>query len=357
MNRAPTIHDVATIAGTSTATVSRFFTNPERVNKQTGQRIEAAAQQLGYIRNRAAAATRGQRTGIIGMVVPTLESSIFAELIESLTGQLGLHNQRMLLASNRYDKSTELEAVKAFAEQGVDGVILIGGDHDPQTLKVLHSRSIPLLCVWNHSHPALANQSKEMMSTPQNNNMAHDSIGIDNYDIGWAAAEHVIFHGHQKIACIFGKFDGNDRADARAKGIQDRLAKAELTPKAEWICHSSYELRNASIIATNLLHQAERPTAIICGNDIIAFATIWAAQKMGLQVPADLSVMGIGDFQGAAEMVPSLTTIRIPARIIGRLSADRIMEMITDKQPTPRRHLKVDFELKQRQSVGRIHLD
>ena len=162
----------------------------------------------------------------------------------------------------------------------------------------------------------------------------------------------MLAYGHQQIACIFGKVEGNDRADARAKGIVDRLAKADIQPKPEWLCHSHYEHRTAAIIATNLLRQDNRPSAIICGNDIIAFATIWAAQKMGLHVPDDLSVMGIGDFQGAAEMAPSLTTIRIPARIIGRLSADRIMEMITHKQTTPRRQLKVDFELKHRQSVG-----
>ena len=72
-------------------------------------------------------------------------------------------------------------------------------------------------------------------------------------------------------------------------------------------------------------------------------------------MPDDLSVMGIGDFQGAAEMVPALTTIRIPARIIGRLSADRIVEMITQDQTAPLRHLKVDFEIKQRQSVARLN--
>ena len=349
--RAPTIHDVAIIAKTSTATVSRFFSTPDRVNKQTAARIKAAADQIGYIRNRAAAATRGRRTGIIGMVVPTLESSIFAELIESLTGQLRTHNQTMLLASNGYDKATELEAVKAFAEQGVDGVILIGGDHDPQTIKVLSSRSIPLLCVWNHSSPSFEKEDKAHSLTAS----SHDSIGIDNYDIGWAAADHVITQGHTDIACIFGKVEGNDRADDRAQGILGRLSEAGLSLPAKWHFHSSYELRNASIIATNLLQGDKRPSAIICGNDIIAFATIWAAQKCGLHVPDDLSVMGIGDFQGAAEMVPALTTIRIPARIIGRLSADRIVEMLTQDQTAPLRHLKVDFEIKQRQSVARLN--
>ena len=282
------------------------------------------------------------------MVVPTLESSIFAELIESLTGQLRTHNQTMLLASNGYDKGAELKAVKAFAEQEVDGVILIGGDHDPQTIKVLSSRAIPLLCVWNHSSPPDDSDDKQQSQVA----VAHDSIAIDNYDIGWAAADHLISYGHGDIACIFGKFEGNDRADARAKGIQDRLIEAGLTLPAKWRFHSSYELRNASIIATNLLQGDNRPSAIICGNDIIAFATIWAAQKCSLHVPDDLSVMGIGDFQGAAEMVPALTTIRIPARIIGRLSADRIVEMISQDQTEPLRHLKVDFELKQRQSVA-----
>ena len=97
---------------------------------------------------------------------------------------------------------------------------------------------------------------------------------------------------------------------------------------------------------------ANRPTAILCGNDILAFAALWSAQERGLHVPDDISIMGIGDFQGAAEMVPSLSTIRIPAHLIGTLSANRLMELVRGTPDPKIRHLKIDFELKERQSTS-----
>ena len=336
--RAPTINDVAERADTSAATVSRYFTDPKKVAAKTAQKIEAAAEALNYIRNRSAAATRNRKTNTIGMVVPTLENSIFAELIEHLTQQLRRHNQTMLISSNLYDKSNELDAVTNFAEHGVDGVILIGIDHSKNAMSVLSSRAIPTLCVWNHSYEA----------------EGVDTIGINNAEIGRAAANHIIKLGHRDVACIFGNSEANDRAADRRVGILSELADHGIYPKPSWQCQSSYELRIARTIATNLLSKPDRPSAIICGNDVIAFATIWAAQAMGLNVPDDISVMGIGDFQGAADMYPPLSTLRIPARMIGKLASDRILGMINDPETSPPQQLKVGFELKDRQSTKAV---
>ena len=337
-NRGSTITDVARQAGTSPATVSRYFSNPESVHADTGRRIEDAANALSYIRNRAAAATRGQKTGTIGMVVPTFESSIFAELIEHLTTDLGALGQTVLIASNHYDLDREVQAVKTFAEHGVDGVILIGGQHDPAINDLLEARGIQLLCVWN---------------LPQDKSDAPDIdvIGIDNFELGYAAAVHILDLGHRDIACIFGTSDGNDRAQNRQKGILSAIKDRGVTPPAHWCCETRYDLRMARVIATDILKQDHRPSAVICGNDIIAFATIWAAQQLGLNIPHDLSVMGIGDFKGAAEMHPPLSTIRIPARFIGQMAARRIMDLINSPDENPPRHLKIDFEIKMRKST------
>ena len=337
-NRASTINDVALLAKTSAATVSRYFSNPEIVNAETGRRIEAAAISLNYIRNRSAAATRGQRTGTIGMVVPTFESSIFAELIEHVTNHLDSLGQTVLIATNQYDIDREVQAVKTFAEHGVDGIILIGTTHDPSIAPLLKARGIHLLCVWNLSKPGTEDPN-------------YDMIGINNLALGGAAAQHLIDLGHKEIACIFGASEGNDRATSRRRGILDQMAKHGIIPPREWLCQSQYDLRMARTIAVDLLSQEKRPSAIICGNDVIAFAAIWAAQQIGLKVPDDVSVMGIGDFKGAAEMNPPLSTIRIPARFIGKLAAQRIMEVIESDQPIPPRHLNVDFELKHRSST------
>ena len=330
-----TINDVASLADTSVSTVSRYFNNPDIVGKTTGMRIEEAVNQLRYIRNRAAATTRGNRSGTIGMVVPTLENSIFAELIEGLIAQLRQAKTTVLIYSNLNDAGNEREAVRAFMEQGVDGIILIGTEHSASVLDLLHSRQVPVLCVWNYAEEC-----------------AIDTVGIDNWDIGHKATSHLIDIGHRKIGCIFGLSGANDRAYSRKKGILQRLAEEGLTPPPTWQLETSYDLRAAKTIAHNLLIQKDRPTAVICGNDVIAFATIWAAQSLGLSVPEDISVMGIGDFQGAAEMTPPLSTIRIPAHTIGRLSANRILELIGAQSDNQPRHLKVDFEMRIRHSTA-----
>ena len=330
-----TINDVAKLAGTSVSTVSRYFNKPDIVSQEVGKQIEKAASQLHYIRNRHAAVTRGHLSGTIGMVVPTLENSIFAELIEGLIAQLRQSKQTVLISSNLNDASNERDAVHAFIERGVDGIILIGTEHDSSVISLLQSRGLPVLCVWHY-----------------NDRFVFDTVGIDNHAIGYQAADHIISLGHRHIACVFGLSNTNDRASSRKDGILARLAEDGLSPPAHWQVESSYDLRAAKTIAHNLLIQGTPPSAIICGNDIIAFAVIWAAQSLGLAVPEDLSVMGIGDFQGAAEMTPPLSTIRIPAHTVGRLSASRIIELVTAETLPAPRHLNVAFEMRIRHSTA-----
>ena len=330
-----TINDVAALANTSVSTVSRYFNMPDVVSKTIAARIEQAASRLNYIRNRRAATTRGHRSGTIGLVVPTLENSIFAELIEGLIGQLRQSKQTVLISSNLNDSGNETEAVRAFVEQGVDGILLIGTDHDNAVKNLLTSRQLPVLCVWHYD-----------------DQFAIDTVGIDNGLIGYYAASHMIDYGHREIGCIFGISATNDRAASRKTGILRRLADADLTPPEKWQLETTYDLRAAKTIAHNLLSQPDKPSAVVCGNDIIAFATIWAAQSLGLSIPEDLSVMGIGDFQGAEEMTPALSTIRIPAHTVGRLAANRILELVTSSEKQTVRHLKVDFEMRIRQSTA-----
>ena len=331
----PTITDVARLAGTSVATVSRYFNDPTKVGAKTASRIEDAAAKISYIRNRAAASTRGQLSGTIGLLVPTVENSIFAELIESLTRQLRLHGQTMMIASDSYLADNEAPAIRSFVEQGVDGVILIGADHDETTFALLEARAIPTICLWHYA--------------PQ---CQRETIGIDNQAIGYEAARYLLSLGHHKIACLFGVGKGNDRAASRQKGALQAFQEAGIAMTPEWVRQSHYDLRAAKTLASDMLSDANRPTAILCGNDILAFAALWSAQETGLHVPDDISIMGIGDFQGAAEMVPSLSTIRIPAHLIGTLSANRLMELVRGTHDPKIRHLKIDFELKERQSTS-----
>lgn len=311
-NKVASITDVANVAKTSISTVSRYFNNPTMVAPAVAHRIARAAEELSYVRNRAAASTRNKRSGTVGIVIPTLESSIFAEMTESFSSRLLNHDMTMLLTPSLYDRNIEARIVRSFTEHRVDSVVLVGGEHNDEVMDLLDERQVPALLVWNHIDGHRLN-----------------SIGVDNKRIGCMAAQHLVDIGHRDIAVISGLTDVNDRAAGRREGALDILASYGVMPIPEWILQTPYDLDIAKSLVSNLLLSGKpRPTAIIGGNDIIATAAIWAAQTHGLSVPHDLSVIGIGDFKGSAEMVPALTTIRIPARRIGRMAADRIAELI-----------------------------
>lgn len=125
-HKVASITDVANAAKTSISTVSRYFNNPTMVAPAAAHRIARAAEELSYVRNRAAASTRNKRSGTVGIVIPTLESSIFAEMTESFSSRLLNYDMTMLLTPNLYDRDIEARIVRSFTEHRVDSVVLVG---------------------------------------------------------------------------------------------------------------------------------------------------------------------------------------------------------------------------------------
>ncbi len=328
------IVDVAKRAGVSAATVSRFYNQPDVVRFGTRRRIEQAASDLGYIRDRMAGSLHNRFTGTIGLVVPTIDNAIFAEFIEAFSNRLRHHDRTMLIASHGYDLSMEVPIIRSLLERRIDGVVLIGLDHDPIPLSMLKDRDVPIVVAWNY-YP----ESKITC------------IGASNYHAAELITQHIIDLGHKDIGFLFPNTHFNDRARERKNGALTTAAKANLPPEGHRILDCKYDIGEAKQLARTLLSN-NPPTAVICGNDVIAHGVIYAAQSLGIVVPDDLSVAGIGDFRGSHDMEPGLTTIRIPAKRIGQLAADSIVELSkTGTSPKPNHHL-VEISLVNRNSTG-----
>ena len=127
------IVDVARRAGVSISTVSRSFNHPNLVNLATRKKIEKSVKALGYIRNRAAQAMYGRRSGTIGLIVPTIDHAIFAEVIQSFSDAVDQAGFTLLIASHGFDLEREYTVLRKFLEHRVDGVALIGLDHSEPT--------------------------------------------------------------------------------------------------------------------------------------------------------------------------------------------------------------------------------
>lgn len=305
---------VAKAARVSASTVSRYFNHPDLLKTSTRRRIEAAVRRTGYIRNRAAQTIHGIRSGTIGVLVPTLDHTIFAEVVQAFSDSVAEHGFTIMLASHGYDLQREYAILRKFLEHRVDGVVLTGLDHDAAVFQLIDQQSVPCVTVWNYADDA-----------------RFTSIGADNALAGRLIAEHVLSLGHREIACMFPPTVGNDRAAGRRAAVLGTLARAGVSVPQEWDMTAVYSISASKGAATRLLSEPRRPTAIVCGNDVLATGVLYAAMARRLTVPDALTVVGIGDFKGASEMEPALTTVRLPACRIGREAGKALVAKIVDR--------------------------
>ncbi|SOH93759.1 LacI family transcriptional regulator [Monaibacterium marinum] len=327
----PTLEDVARHAGVSTATVSRAINTPDRVQEQTRLRVEAAIKTLSYTPNFGGQALASRRTNTVGAVIPTMDNAIFGQALQVLEESLAREGVTLLVATSQYNREREEAQVRALVGRGVDGLILIGAERPPAIYDMLDQRELPYVILWVSSGEG-----------------RHVTIGFDNDAAARMVVQRVYDAGHRKIAMIVGVNAGNDRAMKRAEGA--RKMCAELGLPALRIVESSYTLEAGEYAAQQILSNGERPTAIICGNDVLAAGAIFAARKLGLDVPRDLSIVGFDDIDLARVTLPPLTTVRVPHRRMGRTAARHILDWIrSDQRPDS---VVYDAEWVERQSLA-----
>ena len=311
------IISVAKAARVSPSTVSRSFNHPDLVKPATRKKIDKAVRKLGYIRNRAAQTIHGIRSGTIGLIVPTVDQAIFAELIQSFSESVEALGFTILLASHGYSLEREYALTRKMLEHRVDGLALVGLEHAAETFDLIAQQSVPALLLWNYASDAPL-----------------PCVGSDNFRAGYLIGAHVAALGHRDIAAIFPPLEGNDRASLRMSGVLAALAERDLVIRPEWRLETPYSVGTAKQAAIGLATAPRKPSAIICGNDVLAWGALHALSKNGINAPQQMTVTGIGDFKGSRDFEPPLTTVRIPARAIGAKAADAMVRIITTEDAT-----------------------
>jgi LacI family transcriptional regulator len=309
-----TVRDVARVARVSTATVSRALRFPDVVRPETRARIARAVERLNYVPHGVARALSTRRTDSVGAVIPTLDNAIYAVSTHSLQKALNDAGYALVLACHEFDPVTEAALARAFVEKGVDALVLVGTAHHRATQSLLGALSIPYVLTWSLDRSC-----------------AHPSVGFDNRAAGRMIADHLLGLGHRRIAMISGVTAGNDRARDRLAGVRAALKRAGLA--LEYLVQAPYTLR-AGREALARVVAAARPTAVICGNDILGIGAIQEAQSRGIEVPAALSITGFDDMEIATVVSPALTTVRFPIAEIGVQAARYLVARLRGESPT-----------------------
>ncbi len=322
------LHDVAQMAGVSTATVSRCINGTGNVSNELRERIERVIKHLGWVPHPAARALASQRTYTIGAVVPTLANEHFARAIQTMQEELEQHGYILFVACSEYSLEREFRQARTFIERHVDALVLVGESHHPRLNALLTTRK-SVFVVDTFTYRAGCSAL---------------CVGVDNHRATCNAVEYLLRLGHRSFGMLVQDTTSNDRALARLQGVQHAIAAYGLTMQPQHIAVGEGGVHQGRILFRQIMADpSNRPTAIVCANGFLATGAILEATAMGIPVPQEVSILGFDDFEIMAELPIPLTAIRVPCDDIGLRTAEFLLAHFQRTEPPPTGELEAEF--------------
>ena len=312
---APKIIDVARVAGVSTATVSRALSKPETVAKQTREAVLSAAAETGYRINLAARNLRQRRTGAVVLLVPNLGNPFFSQILAGIESVLSSHGLSILMVDTMQSTTRPDFVLDYLHRSRADGVISLDGSLPSSLLETStqSAESPPMVfgCEWLVDG-------------------CYPSVRADNEQGTHLAIEHLVSLGHSKIGYINGP-EENVLSQVRKSSTQKALKDHGLETRDDWFFAGNFALEAGARVARQWLKLDDKPTAIFCANDEIAFGLISELHKSGISIPGQLSVVGYDDIDIAERYIPALTTVWQPRFELGRAVAEMLLEVLENR--------------------------
>jgi DNA-binding LacI/PurR family transcriptional regulator len=324
-----TIHDVAALAGVSISSVSNVLNRrPERLSAETFTRVEAAIASLNYRPSRIARQLKTGHTPMLGLLVPSTANPIYGQLalkIEAAAqAQFGY---RLLLANTHRDPDEEARMFEDLLSFGVRSVIVVSSRVDERHLEQAVASG---LAVVSYDRDAGGDAPGGV-----------DHVSPDNFHAGRLAAEHLLAHGHQRLAFLVPSGQTVSRA-RKIAGFLDSAHRAGLNEHCQVIegavaqSFGDSELADLGFaMAGRIASMAQPPTGIVTVNDMLAMGLMAGLQQAGLRVPDDISVVGMDGLAIAAFSNPGLTSVSMPWTEMAEAMVQRAIERAMESRQPP----------------------
>jgi LacI family transcriptional regulator len=329
MQNLATSHDVARLAGVSQPTVSRALRDDPVVSLATRRRVRDAAESLGYVPSQRGRSLSTRATGQVAVVVSDLGNTFYMEAIRHLHAALDEAGTRVVVLTDPPDRPPPPERL---LDGSVDGVILTTALLGATLPAELCARGLPVV---------LFNRSVD--DAPVDRCVSTNERGAGD------VAEELVRLGHESIGAIFGPPETSTGRD-RERGFRTALAHAG-TPLADArVFHGPFSYATGEE-GLRELWAGDRPSAVFCGNDVIALGALNAARELGIDVPGELTIIGFDDIAMAAWPVYELSTVRQDLPAMARVTVELLRERIADPE-LPVRTREVETQLVLRGSHG-----
>ncbi len=324
---------VAKRAGVSFITVSRVINNKGNVKEETRERVLAAIRELGYHPNSAGRALNSNQQFVLGFSLQNDVRNVF--VTDVLAGLQGVCRERgyQLLLSFPANGSETVDPLQPYFERRVDGLIFLHTDLSDSDLTAVEKNAIPCAMLWgNCDHPTLI------------------SVHPDDRCGGRMATQHLIDHGHERIAHI-GGLAGSRSAQDRQAAYETTIREAGLPVPPDYILGGGFDVETGYAMIETLMTLDSPPTAVFCANDLIAIGAWRRLDELGLSVPDDVSLIGFDDCSYTQSVGPLLNTIRVPIADVSATGARAVIDRI-EGIGTPTEFNDFDLQLIERKSVS-----
>jgi DNA-binding LacI/PurR family transcriptional regulator len=333
--KTPDIRAVAALAKVSIATVSRTINGAPVVSDRLSKRVWQAIEQLNYFPNSHARSLVSGRSRLFGIIVENITNPFFPELIQCFEEIAVAHGYEILVSSSNSDPAVLTTCIRRMIERKVEGVAMLTFGEEEPILDQLVFHDIPLVL------------AEFQLDNPKTSTILLDyKTGIR------AAVEHLAKLGHSKIAFLAGPHKIHS-AITRQNDFHAVMEETGLPIQKRWIIECDHTLKGGVAGFARLQALPEFPTAIVCSNDMTAIGVLRAAYLQGMQVPRDLSVIGLDDIDFAEFTLPPLTTIRLSRADLAHAAFEALRQQAEEStNPKLQREFLVSTSLIQRGSTA-----
>ena len=332
-----TIKEIAKMAGVSKSTVSRVINDSEHVSDQAREKVKEVIRETGFVPNSLAKNLKRNKTDTIGVVLPKINTSTFSSAVEGISNVMYQKGYNLLLTNTKMNLKDEITYLKLLKEKRVRGIIFFATEITEQHIDFFKKIDIPVVIVGQ--------DSSQVLDQP--------CVIQDDFNAARSIVNYLVEHGHQKIAYIGVKENDVAVGQLRKRAYLKVLAENSLEIYENYIYQGNFEIESGYQGMKRIIESSDSlPTAVFAATDRLALGAIKFLKDKKYRVPADISVVGIGNSDISSWVVPEITTINYDHLKTGERASEILLNNLEARTEKKKEVMK--YQIIERNSVSSI---